>query len=141
MIRFQLITLAGTKINEDVFQVTLPTKTGRIGVLERHMPLVGVITPGIIEIQKNEHDAGNKTMQFVTYGGVIEIANNVLRVIVDEADQADEINESEAQRAYERAQKMKLEARDEISLENAQALIDRSRIRLQVVKLRRRSSR
>jgi F-type H+-transporting ATPase subunit epsilon len=75
---------------------------------------------------------------FATFGGVIEIANNNLRVLVDEADHGESISEAEAQAALERAQKMKAEAKDETSLERAQALIDRSAVRLQVAQLHRR---
>ena len=75
---------------------------------------------------------------FAISGGVIEVANNTLRLLVDEADHADEINEAEAQKAMELAQKMKSEAKDQVSLEHAQSLIDRSAVRLQVAGLKRR---
>ena len=75
---------------------------------------------------------------FAISGGVIEVADNTLRVLVDEADHADEISEAEAQKAYELAQKMKSEAKDQVSLEHAQSLVDRSAVRLQVAGLKRR---
>jgi hypothetical protein len=59
---------------------------------------------------------------------------------VDEADHADDISEAEAKAALERAQKMKVEAKDQVSLEHAQALVDRSSVRLQVAALKRRHS-
>ncbi len=43
-----------------------------------------------------------------------------------------------AQKAFELAQKMKSEAKDQVSLEHAQTLIDRSSVRLQVAGLKRR---
>jgi F0F1-type ATP synthase epsilon subunit len=69
---------------------------------------------------------------------VIEVSDNTLRVLVDEADHAEEINESEAQRALERAQKLKAEAKDDISLAHAQQLVDRHEVRLHVAGLKRR---
>ena len=71
-------------------------------------------------------------------GGVIEVADNNLRMLVDEADHDSEINEAEAQKAYERAQKLKTEAKDQASLEHAQTLIDRQAVRLHVAGLKRR---
>ena len=76
---------------------------------------------------------------FATFGGVIEVASNNIRVIVDEADNSSEINEAEAKKALDLAIKMKSESKDEISLERAQKLVDRNSIRLQVAQLKRRS--
>jgi F-type H+-transporting ATPase subunit epsilon len=135
---FKLVTLSGTKFDEDVYEVDLPTLDGQIGVLQHHMPLISVATTGAIAIRRNSKDSDANREFFATNGGVIEVADNVLSMLVDEADHADEINESEAQAAMERAQKMKAEAKDEVSLEHAQALVDRNAVRIQVAGLKRR---
>jgi F-type H+-transporting ATPase subunit epsilon len=141
MIKFQLVTLAGIKFDSDVYEVILPTLDGQIGVLQDHMPIVSVATNGIISVRKNTHDTDAQMELFATNGGVIEVDNNLLRVLVDEADNGSEINEAETKRAYELAEKMKAEAKDEISLEHAQTLIDRQAVRLQVAQLHHRSGR
>jgi F-type H+-transporting ATPase subunit epsilon len=138
MIRFQLVSLSGTKFDDDVYEVVLPTVDGQIGVLGHHMPLISAATNGVIAVRREPRDSDLQREYFATNGGVIEVENNVLRVLADEADHADEINEAEAQAAYDRAQKMKAEAKDEISLEHAQTLIDRQTVRLQVAGLKRR---
>jgi F-type H+-transporting ATPase subunit epsilon len=135
---FQLVSLSGTKFDDDVHEVILPTLDGEIGVLQHHMPLVSVATTGAIAIRRNPKDSDSQRELFATNGGVVEVANNELRVLVDEADHADDINEAEAEAAMERAQKMKAEAKDEVSLEHAQALVDRQAVRLQVASLKRR---
>jgi F0F1-type ATP synthase epsilon subunit len=76
---------------------------------------------------------------FATNGGVIEVDHDVLRVLVDEADAADEINEQEVKNAIELAKKLKKEAKDEVSLQHAESLIDRGQVRLQVAGLKRRT--
>jgi len=139
MIHLQLVTLSGVKFDDDVYEVLLPTLNGRIGVLANHMPLMSAASAGIISIRRNQKDNDALVENFATNGGVIEVANNMIRVIVDEADNSDEINESEAKAALELAIKMKNEAKDEVSLEHAQTLIDRNSIRLKVSQLRRRS--
>lgn len=138
MLHLQLVTLTGTKYDGDVHEVILPTMDGQIGVLEDHMPLISAAAEGIIYVRKNPKDHDRDREFFVTHGGVIEIANNNLRVIVDEADTPEEINEQEAQAALARAEKMKVEAKDQVSLEHAQALVDRSAVRLQVAGLKHR---
>jgi F-type H+-transporting ATPase subunit epsilon len=141
MVHLQLVTLTGTKFDDDVYEVILPTLDGEIGVLQDHMPLISAATNGVISIRRNSKDPDASMEHFATHGGVIEVANNNLRVIVDEADAADEINEAEAQAALARAEKMKAEAKDQVSLEHAQSLIDRSSVRLQVAGLKRRHQR
>jgi len=141
MIHFQLYTLSGQKFDDDVYEVLLPTLDGQIGVMPGHMSLVSVATTGIISVRRNQRDSDALMDSFATYGGIIEVNKDNLRVLVDEADHSDEINETEAQHAMERAEKMLSEAKDQTSLDQAQALIDRQTIRLQVAQLRRRSVR
>lgn len=138
MIKFQLVSLGGVKYNEDVYEVLLPTLDGQIGVLPGHMPLISVATRGMVGVRRNSADRDDAMDFFAISGGVIEVDNNVLRVLVDEADHADEISEAEAKEAFELAQRLKAEAKDEVSLAHAQSLIDRSSVRLQVAGLKRR---
>jgi F-type H+-transporting ATPase subunit epsilon len=111
---------------------------GEIGVLQDHMPLVSVATTGVIAVRKESRDTDRDREYFAISGGVIEVSNNALRVLVDEADNADDINEAEAEAAMERAKQLKAEATDEVSLEHAQQLVDRHAVRLQVASLKRR---
>lgn len=138
MIKFQLVSLDGVKYDEDVYEIILPTLDGQIGVLPGHMPLISAATNGVISVRRTASERDDMMEHFAISGGVIEVADNVLRVLVDEADHAEEINEAEAQKAFELAQKMKSEAKDQVSLEHAQSLIDRSSVRLQVAGLKRR---
>ncbi len=137
MIRFELVTLAGTKFKQSVHEVQLPTPDGYVGVFENHMPLVSLASPGIIKIRHKAGEPDDMQELIATNGGVIEIVDNTVRVLVDEADLADEINEKEIQEAHEKALKLKTEARDKVSLDHAQSLIDRTSVRLKVAELKR----
>ncbi len=138
MFHFQLVSISGKKFDEDVYEVVLPTLDGQIGVMQDHMPLVSVATPGAIMVRRNQRDPDQAREFFATNGGAIEVSDNTLRVLVDEADRADDINEAEAQKALERAQKLRAEAKDQVSLEHAQQMVDRHEVRLQVAGLKRR---
>ncbi len=138
MITFELVTLDGTKFGEQVYEVILPTTDGYIAVFEHHMPLVTIAEPGIISVRHKMNEPDERMDYFAANGGVIEIADNIVRVLVDEADREDEINEAEAQKAFEHAQSLRSEAKDRMSLDHAQKLIDRQAVRLQVASLRRR---
>lgn len=138
MIHFQLVSISGKKFDEEVYEVVLPTLDGQIGVFQDHMPLVSVAAPGVIMVRRNPKDPDHAREFFASSGGAIEVADNTLRVLVDEADRADSINEEEARKALERAHRMVSEAKDQVSLEHAQQMVDRYEVRLQVAGLKRR---
>ena len=141
MFHFQLVSISGSKFDDDVEEVILPTLEGEIGVLQDHMPLVSVANTGVIAVRRQARDRDDQREFFATNGGVIEVSDNTLRVLVDEADHADDINEAEAEAAMERAKKLVSEAKDQVSLEHAQSLVDRHAVRLQVAGLKRRHQR
>lgn len=141
MLHLQLVTLTGTKFEGDVYEVILPTLDGEIGVLQNHMPLISVATAGAVVVKKDRNDPDSQREFFAISGGVIEIEHNQLKVIVDEADHADNINEAEAEAAHERAKQLVSEAKDQVSLDHAQQLVDRTSARLGVAKLKRRRQR
>ncbi len=138
MFRFKLVSLSGVQFDDDVYEVLLPTLEGEIGVLAGHMPLVSVAKNGVITVRRGAKDPDSAREYFATNGGVVEVEGGELRVLVDEADHADNINEAEAEAAYELAQQMKAEAIDQVSLEHAQTLVDRHAVRLHVSSLKRR---
>ncbi len=138
MITFELVTLNGTKFSNDVHEVVLPTADGYIAIFPNHMPLVSIASPGVISVRHKQGDPDEKLEYFATNGGVIEVGNNTVRVLVDEADREDEINEAEAQKAFEHAKALARDARDTLSLQQAQSLVDRQAVRLQVASLRRK---
>jgi F-type H+-transporting ATPase subunit epsilon len=138
MIKFELVTLNGTKLRDEVHEVILPTADGYIAVFAQHAPLVSLAVPGIISIRRKANQPDDLMDHFATHGGVIEVVDDTVRVLVDEADAADEINEKEIQTALENAKKLRSDAKDQVSLDHAQQLIDRSAVRLRVAELRRR---
>lgn len=137
MIKFELVTLTGTKFSEEVYELRLPTPDGEIGVFEHHMPLVSIASPGIIKVRKKANTPDDLMDYYATNGGVIEILDNQVRMLVDEADSSDEINEAEVKKAQEHARKLKAEAKDQKSLAEAQAMLDRHATRLKVAELKR----
>ncbi len=141
MFKFKLVSLSGVQFEGEAYEVTLPTLDGQISVLTGHMPLVSVASYGVIAVRRDPKTVDNDREFFATNGGVIEVVNGELHVLVDEADHADDINEAEAEAAHERALALKAEAEDEVSLEKAQQLVDRHAVRLQVANLKRRRQR
>lgn len=140
MIKFQIVTLSGVKFDEEVYEVQLPTPDGTIGVFPNHMPLVSLAVPGVIAIRRSERDSNQKLEYFATDGGVVEILDNTVRILADEAIHAEDVHEESTKKALQAAQEAYKNAGDRVSLEKAQAMIDRHAVRLDVAKYKRRRS-
>jgi F-type H+-transporting ATPase subunit epsilon len=138
---FELITLSGSKVNEKVYEVILPTADGEIAVFPDHESLISVAVPGVISVRRDRNTSNDQLEYFAISGGVIEIGNNHLRVLVDEADHGDDIIESESKAALERAMQQRDSATNQVELEKAHQLVDRHAVRLKVASLRRRKQR
>ncbi len=141
MIHFQIVTLSGVKFDEEVYEIQLPTPDGQIGVFTDHMPLVSLAIPGVIGVRRNERDSNDKVEYFATDGGVIEVLDNTVRILSDEAIHAEEIHEESAKKALISAQEAYKNAKDKVSLDKAQSMIDRQRVRINVAGLKRRRNR
>lgn len=133
----QLITLSGAKIQEDVYEVLVPTPNGTIALYPGHMPIVTLAVPGAITVRRKKTDSDDQLEHFATNGGVIEVSGDSVKILVDEADHAEEIHIAQAQQALEEAKALKARAKDKIELDEAQSMIDRQAVRLKVAGLRR----
>jgi F-type H+-transporting ATPase subunit epsilon len=134
----QLITLLGKKVDQEVYEVMLPTAAGEIAVFPGHEPLVTMIVPGVIAVRYKKADPDGLLDYFAISGGVAEISQHSIRILVDEADYGEDIIESESKAALERAIQMRDTAKDQVELEQAHQLVDRHMVRLKVADLHRR---
>jgi len=141
VMNLQLVTLLGTKVDQDVYEVILPTAAGEIAVFPGHEPLVSLAVPGAIAVRKSKGDADDTLDYFAITGGVIEVLPEGLRVLVDEADSGADIVEAETKAALDRAIKARDNAKDQVELEKASQLVDRQAIKLKVADLHRRHRR
>lgn len=135
--KLQLITLTGLKMDDDVYEVVLPTSSGEIAVYPDHEPLVTIAVPGVLTVRRKKSDTDNARDVFAINGGVAEIDNSRVRILVDDADSPEEIVAAEAEKALALAKKLKSEAKNQVELDKAQALVDRHAVRLKVAGLRR----
>lgn len=137
----ELITLLGTKLSQEVYEVIIPTLEGEIAVFPGHEPLVAVAVPGIISVRYKKTDPNDVMDYFAISGGVVEVSQTGVRILVDEADHGDDIIEAESKAALERAIEMRDKASSQVELEKAHQLVDRHAVRLKVAELRRRHRR
>lgn len=137
-LHLQLITLSGVRIDEEVYELMAPTTAGEIAVFPGHEPLVTMAAPGVLAVRRHKDDSDAHLEYFAVSGGIIEVSQTAIRVLVDEADHGDDIIEAESKAALDRALKLRDEAKDQIELDEAHQLIDRHTVRLRVAELHRR---
>jgi len=138
---FELVSLDGIKFKAQAYSVILPTAAGQITILPNHEPLLGIVVPGVITVRREKSDPDHHLEHYATLGGVLEVGKDGARVLVDEATHGDEISEAEAQKAHDAAVALRTQAKTQVELDHAQALVDRSIVRLDVAKIRRRHTR
>jgi F-type H+-transporting ATPase subunit epsilon len=139
--KFELVSLDGVKFSADAYSVILPTAAGQITILPNHEPLLSVVVPGVITIRRDKNDADHHLEHYATFGGVLEVTRENARVLVDEAANGDEINEAEAEKAHQKALELRKNAKDQVELDKAQSLVDRSAVRLEVARIKRHHQR
>ncbi|PID32262.1 ATP synthase F1 subunit epsilon [Candidatus Saccharibacteria bacterium] len=137
--KLELVTLSGVTYSGQVYEIGIPTAAGYISVYPDHMPLISLATPGVLTVRRTKETDYVDT--YATYGGVVEVDGDTVRILMDEVEHADELVENEIRAAYEKAQQMKADAQSDIEIERAQALIDRQMVRLRVADLKRRPRR
>ena len=136
--KLELITLDGVKVDNEVYEVLIPTPDGVIAIMPGHERIVTLAVNGVISIRHRKNDADDQMEHFATYGGMVTVSPTSIRILVDEADTADDIIEEEARAALDRATKLRESVKDLAELEKAKAEIDRHAVRLKVAGLRRR---
>ncbi|MDD5751255.1 MAG: ATP synthase F1 subunit epsilon [Candidatus Peribacteraceae bacterium] len=133
MLQLEIITPDRTMFEGEVASVSLPTATGEITVLPHHIPLMSIITPGMVTIREK-----GKEQVLAVSRGVVEVDGKTIRVLVDTADRAEELEEAAILKAKEQAEKLQKEKRgDTEGFAEATAILERELARLQVARRRR----
>jgi F-type H+-transporting ATPase subunit epsilon len=136
-LRVQIVTAEREVFAEDaVDMVVAPGAEGVVGILPRHAPLLTTLRPGVVRIKK----AGSEEAMSVG-GGFLQVARDQVLILADTAERADEVDESRAEEARQRAQRALAEAvatGQHVQAEAARIALRREEARIQVVRRRGR---
>jgi F-type H+-transporting ATPase subunit epsilon len=99
IIKFEIVTPEKIVLKEMIKQVIVPTEEGLVTILPKHMPIIGILKPGVIELinENNEH----KIM--AVSGGFVEVLRNKVVLLADTAERAEEIDIDKAEDARKMA--------------------------------------
>ena len=94
-----VVTALQTVFDGEAEAVNAPGSEGRLGILPHHAPLLSLLDVG--ELRIREH--GEEESIFVA-GGFLEVNHNVVTILADDAERAEEIDEAHADEARRRAE-------------------------------------
>jgi len=115
-IHVDIVSAEGEIFSGDADMVFAPAKGGEVGIAPRHAPLLTTLKPGSVRVQ-----TGDGEKLFYVTGGVLEIQPHLVTVLADTALHADQLDESEALAARERAREVLEGKHGAIDLARAQA--------------------
>ena len=118
----------------DVTEVMLPSTTGDIAVLSKHMPFVTPLTFGEVNIKRESN-----AMDIYTIGkGLFFIKEDRATLLIEDVKSSEEISESDAEEARKKAQDLIAKGITPEEKLQGTYLLRRSLIDLRLIKKRQR---
>ncbi|MGI6395606.1 MAG: ATP synthase F1 subunit epsilon [bacterium] len=98
MLKVRIITRTEVVFEGEAISVRLPAKEGEMGILERHIPIITILTTGVIRLKQPEGQ-----QLFSVSKGVASLVNNELTILSNASEPAQKIDLDRAQKARKRA--------------------------------------
>jgi F-type H+-transporting ATPase subunit epsilon len=133
MFTLKIITPERSLFEGSVDQTTLPIVDGEVTILPNHQCYIGALKPGEIMLKIE-----GKEQLFAVSGGFVEFRDNVLSVLADTAERADEIDLVRAEEARQRAAALVEESRtNEEDYARMVAILEKELARVRVARKHR----
>lgn len=130
----QIITPKKIVFEEEVKEVIVPSTTGEIVVLDKHMPLFSQLKEGIVTVKRSGED-----MFYAIGRGYLETSKSKTILLVSRAYGQDDLDEAEIKKAQDQAEKDLKSAPGEVERTEALELLRRSAIDMKLLsKVRRK---
>jgi F-type H+-transporting ATPase subunit epsilon len=97
-LRLRLVTPERLLLDEEVDEVTAPGVVGEFGVLPNHITFLSALEAGRFAYKR-----GGQAHHLAVSGGFAEVVDNVVTVLADAAEFAEEIDVERATTAWQRA--------------------------------------
>ncbi len=129
----EVVTAERELYSGEADMVSAPGSEGRLGILPRHAALLTTLMPGELTIKLE----GAEEPIFVS-GGFLEVSGNIVTVLADTAEYAEEIDQARAEAARRRAQERLEQAESDVDRAELLGALERAMSRLRVAELARR---
>src|SRR5258707_12473923 len=125
-IQLEIVTPDRLVVNDTAEYIEIPGKTGYLGVLAGHAPLITELAVGEIS-----YTNAGKTKRLAVAWGFAEVLQNKVTILAETAEKAEEIAAARAEAAKRKAEAELQKAGPEGN-KDAQAALDRANARLDV---------
>lgn len=125
-IQLEIVTPERLVVNDAAEYIEIPGKSGYLGVLPGHAPLITELAVGEIAYRN-----GNKTKRLAVAWGFAEVLQDKVTILAETAEKAEEIDTARAEAAKKKAEAELQKAGPEGNKE-AQAALERAIARLDV---------
>ena len=130
-IKVEIVTPDRRLVSDEADLVTVPGSAGQMGIMRGHAPLLSTLDIGEVVLHK-----GNDTRYIAIGGGVAEVRPDKVTILAESAESAEEIDESRAAAARERARQSLAENPPRDHKMAIEAALQRSTLRLKVARRR-----
>ena len=113
--KLELVTPLAKILSEEVNFVMLRTTEGDMGILPNHSPFVAGLATGEMKVRNN----GQEKFYYVS-GGFVEISDNVVTILADEAMDVKDIDLEAARREAQIAKEKLEKIAEDIDIANVQ---------------------
>jgi len=133
-IKIKIVTPERTVYEDEVSQATLPTIDGEVTILPDHIPYITALKAGEIILKK-----GEEIIHLAISGGFIEFNNNILIILADTVERAEEIDLKRAEEAKQRAEELQKQriTIDDMEYAKTAALVEKELARIKVARKHR----
>jgi F-type H+-transporting ATPase subunit epsilon len=126
-LHLQIITPDKKLVDEETDQVQIPGKSGYLGILPGHAPLITELAIG--EISYNVRGS----MQYIAVSwGFAEVLANRVTILADTAERAEDINVKRAEEARAKAQELLRNPTPDMDYDEVNHALRRAEVRLEV---------
>lgn len=126
-IAVNVVTPDGPVVDAEVEMVSTKAKSGELGIMAGHIPLVAPLEIAAVRLKN-----GNHTDYVAVSGGFLEVRPDLVTILAQSAEKADSIDLARAQAAKARAEKRLAEKKDKIDAERAELALRRAINRINV---------
>ncbi len=124
----RVITPDRTFYKGEATMVEFNTTEGEIGIYRNHIPMTVIVKPGILTI------TGEEVKKAALHSGFVEILGDAVTILAEVIEWPDEIDESRAMAARERAEKRLAEKDSKTDIARAETAFLRAMARINVKK-------
>ncbi len=124
VLQLEVVTPDKEVVNTSVDYVSCPGVDGEFGVLKNHVALLSALKVGVLRYNQD----GKDQYVFIS-GGFADVNDNVVTVLAESAELAQDIDKARAQNAQKRAEERLAHKNEDLDVLRAQVALQRALVR------------